>query len=136
MSHTWVDGEVITAEKLNGMCKEPLVIKSDEIEEGEIYYTYDNGEMDNYSGKYIVKDISKYLNIYCIEEEVFTSSRVTFLTVYEKFIVYPYNISEVKKDHKCIIKETTIISLDFNGNNLYIISDPTAIANGTKDDDK
>lgn len=130
MSYTWVDGEVITAEKLNEISKEPLFLKEEDAIEGKVCYTTDTGEEGYIWGSYYNKDLSKYMDLYYFKS---TTGEIGILPNYRLKKAYPCDTSLVAKDEKCIIKETKI--LEFYGNyELYIVDDTTAIADGTKQD--
>lgn len=131
MSYTWVDGEVITAEKLNEISKEPLILKEEDAIEGKVWYTRDTGEEGYIWRTYYNKDLSKYINLYYLKS---TTGEMEILSHYRIIKAYPYDTSLVSKEEKCIIKETKI--LDFYDDELYVIDDTTAIGYGTKDDDK
>lgn len=133
MSHTWVDGEVITAEKLNGMYKEPLVINTEDLVQTEVYIKNNTSEDTlvplKTTGYVVIDDLNKYANNIIYISNGFFNAPVT----YAKFLTSVLNPNDFSAGgEKCTIEvaEAIILRVD-GGSTILVIDDPTILADTT-----
>lgn len=132
MAYTWTNGEIITADKLNEMCKEPLVLKAEDLVQTEVYIRNNTGEDTlvplKTTGYAVVDDLNKYANIYYVNTGVFNEP-----VPYAKFSTSVLNPNDFSADgEKCTIKVAeTIILGDVGKFTILVIDDPTILADVT-----
>lgn len=138
MSHTWVDGEVITAEKLNEISKEPLVIDAT-IEGDNIFHNvyckfgYDGQVEELTMPTVMICDYDEYLNVYFIKP----AGIYSYICSYNIGTIEPADISNHSANDLCIVKEVEALMLTpthpgvSQNDMIFIIKDSSAIGHGT-----
>lgn len=132
MSYTWVDGEVITAEKLNETQKPTIVNFDDCINDSIVFIV--NETQDAIVHYVIVDDLNTYLNSYNFYiKDIDDNVDRLIPAAYSKINISSIDPSQVTSDSKCIIKNINGVILinTLTNSRILIIDDQTAIVNGT-----